>query len=141
MQRQRQAGDGKLGCILWSLLLIAGVMVAWKAVPVKIATSELYDFMVEQAKWAGNTPPEVLQKRIVSKANELNLPVDPKLVTAERPGDRIRMKAVFTVPLEFPGYTYEWDATASKATSRRREGRWWAISETLTILLPGWRHL
>ncbi|MDQ1348038.1 MAG: hypothetical protein QG573_1412 [Acidobacteriota bacterium] len=109
MQRQRQAGDGKLGCILWSLLLIAGVMVAWKAVPVKIATSELYDFMVEQAKWAGNTPSEVLQKRIVSKANELNLPVDPKFVTAEKPGDKIRMKAVFTVPLEFPGYTYEWD--------------------------------
>ena len=107
--RKRQAGDGKLGCVLWSLLLIAGVMVAWKAVPVKIATSELYDFMVEQAKWAGNTPSEVLQKRIVSKAAELDLPVDPKFVTAEKIGDKIRMGAAFTVPLEFPGYTYEWD--------------------------------
>lgn len=105
---KRQAGDGKLGCILWSLLLAAGVLIAWKAVPVKIATSELYDFMVEQAKWAGNTPSEVLQKRIVNKAAELDLPVDPKFVTAEKVGDKIRMEANFTVPLEFPGYTYEW---------------------------------
>ncbi len=107
--RQRQAGDGKLGCILWSLVLIAGGLIAWKAVPVKIATSELYDYMVEQAKWAGNTPSDVLQKRIVKKANELELPVDPKFVTAEKGGDKIRMSATFTVPLEFPGYTYEWD--------------------------------
>ncbi len=109
IDRRKQAGDGKLGCILWSLLLIAGVLIAWKAVPVKIATSELYDFMVEQAKWAGNTPSEVLQKRIVSKADELDLPVDPKFVKAEKTGDKIRMSATFTVPLEFPGYTYEWD--------------------------------
>ena len=107
MNRQRQAGDGKLGCILWSLVLIAGGLVAWKAVPVKIATSELYDYMVEQAKWAGNTPSDVLQKRIVKKAAELELPVDPKFVTAEKGGDKIRMSATFTVPLEFPGYTYE----------------------------------
>jgi hypothetical protein len=107
--RDSQAGDTKIGCVLWSLLLIAGVLIAWKAVPVKIATSELYDYMVEQAKWAGNTPSDVLQKRIVGKANELELPVDPKLVTAEKLGDKIRMSATFTVPLEFPGYTYEWD--------------------------------
>jgi len=108
-QRQNQAGDSKVGCVLWSLLLIAGIMVGLKAVPVKIATSELYDFMVEQAKWAGNTPAETIQKRIVSRAHELDLPVDTKFVVVEKPGDKIRMSAVFTVPLEFPGYTYEWD--------------------------------
>jgi len=106
--RQRQAGDGKLGCVLWSILLIVGILIGWKAIPVKIATSELYDFMVEQAKWAGSTPSEVLVKRIVGKANELDLPVDAKMVSAEKPGDRIRMRATFTVPLEFPGYTYDW---------------------------------
>ncbi|MGE0640779.1 MAG: hypothetical protein AB7G12_04930 [Thermoanaerobaculia bacterium] len=108
-KRRGQAGEGKLGCILWSLLLLIGVMITWKAVPVKIATSELYDFMVEQAKWAGNTPAEVMQRRIFGKADELGLPVDPKKVTVEKPGDRVRMRAVFMVPLEFPGYTYEWN--------------------------------
>jgi len=103
-----QAGDSKIGCILWLLLLAAGVLVAWKAIPVKIATSELYDFMVEQAKWAGNTPADVIQKRIFSKGAELDLPLDVKQVTVEKPGDKVKMRAAFTVPLEFPGYTYEW---------------------------------
>ena len=103
-----QAGEGKLGCILWSVLLLVGVMIAWKAIPVKIASSELYDFMVEQAKWAGNTPADVMENRIVGKADELDLPVDPKNVKVEKPGDKIRMRATFTVPVEFPGYTYEW---------------------------------
>lgn len=107
-KRHAQAGDSKVGCILWSLLLVAGILVAWKAIPVKIATSELYDFMVEQAKWAGNTPSEVLQKRIFNKGHELGLPVDPRQVTVEKPGDRVRMRAAFVVPLEFPGYTYDW---------------------------------
>ncbi len=106
---RRQAGDGKLGCILWTAVLAVAVMVAWKAIPVKIASSELYDFMVEQAKWAAGTNPELVQKRILAKAVELNLPVESKQVTAERIGDRIRMRARFTVPLEFPGYVYNWD--------------------------------
>lgn len=107
-KRHGQAGDSKLGCILWTLLLGAGVLIGWKAIPVKISTSELYDYMVEQAKWAGNTPAEVLEKRIYNKGNELGLPLDPKQVKVEKPTDKVRMRAVFTVPLEFPGYTYEW---------------------------------
>ena len=110
MTRSRaQAGDGKLGCILWLVLLAVGALIGWKTIPVKIATSELYDFMIEQAKWAGSTPPDTIEKRILGKAQELNLPVDPKKVTAERYGDNIRMRATFTVPVEFPGYTYDWD--------------------------------
>lgn len=109
MTRSRgQAGDGKLGCILWSLLVIVGGLIAFKTIPVKIASSELYDFMVEQAKFAANVRPEALEKRIVQKGMELKLPIDPKNVTAQRYGDNIRMRAVFTVPLEFPGYTHEW---------------------------------
>jgi hypothetical protein len=110
MRRRRgEAGDGKLGCILWGLLLAIGILIGWKAIPVKIATSELYDFMVEQAKWAGSTSAETLEKRIYDKAIQLNLPVDRRRVTAQKAGGTLRMRATFTVPLEFPGYTYDWE--------------------------------
>jgi hypothetical protein len=110
MSRSRgQAGDSKLGCILWTLLLVVGVMIGWKAIPVKIASSELYDFMVEQAKWAGSASEETLKKRILDKGRELDLPLDPRYVVCERPGDKVRMRVQFTVPLEFPGYTYNWE--------------------------------
>lgn len=110
MARSRsEAGDSKLGCILWTLLLVVGVMIGWKAIPVKIATSELYDFMVEQGKWAASANEETLKRRLLEKAKELDLPVDPRQVTVEKPGDKVRMRVQFTVPLEFPGYTYNWE--------------------------------
>jgi hypothetical protein len=109
MARSRaQAGDSKIGCILWLALLAIGVLIGYKAIPVKIKTSELYDFMVEQAKWAATTSEETLEKRILAKAKELDLPIDPRQVNTEKSNDRVRMRATFTVPLEFPGYTYNW---------------------------------
>ena len=104
-----QSGEGRIGCIIWFAVLAVGILVGYKMIPVKIAASELYDFMDEQAKWAATTPPEVLKNRIFQKANESNLPLDPKNLSVERYGDSIKMRATFTVPVEFPGYVYYWD--------------------------------
>ena len=108
-RRSAQAGDGKIGCILWSLLLMVVVLVSWKAIPVKIASSQLYDFMVEQAKWAASQKAETIQKSIYDEARRLDIPVEPKDVQVSIAGGRVRMRARYMVPLEFPGYTYEWN--------------------------------
>ena len=107
--RRAAAGDGKLGCILWVALLVVLVFIAFKAIPVKLAASELYDYMDEQARFASRASPEALSKRIVDKARELDLPLLRKNVKVERRGGTVQMRATFTVPLEFPGYTYNWD--------------------------------
>ena len=109
VRRIAEAGDSKIGCILWLLLLAVVVMVCWKAIPVKIATSQLYDFMVEQAKWAASRKPEALQKSIYDEARRLDLPVEPRDIQVSTGGGRVKMTARFMVPLEFPGYTYEWN--------------------------------
>lgn len=106
-QRRRAAGEGNLGCILWSLAFIVIALICYKAIPVKLNSAQLYDFMVEQAKF-GTAPPAEIKKAIISKAKELELPVNEKNLTVEKLGDRIRMKTAFEVPLEFPGYTYVW---------------------------------
>lgn len=102
-------GEGKIGCILWSALLIAFVGVCWKVVPVKIRSAELYDFMEEQAMFAGTSKPDAIKKRIVGRAEELELPVTKKSIVVQRRGGRVRMKCTYTVPIEFPGYTYYWN--------------------------------
>ncbi|HPK64937.1 MAG: hypothetical protein GX178_12635 [Acidobacteria bacterium] len=110
MTRMRaMAGDSKIGCILWMLLLVIVVLISWKAIPVKIATSQLYDFMVEQAKWAASQKAETLHKSIYDEARRLNLPVQQKDIQVSLGGGRVKMSARFMVPLEFPGYTYEWN--------------------------------
>jgi hypothetical protein len=106
--RRAEAGDSKIGCILWSLLLAIGVLAGVKMIPVKVKTSELYDFMVEQAKWSANASEETVSRRIVEKGRELDLPFDQRQVKVEKLNDRIRMQVGFTVPIEFPGYTYDW---------------------------------
>lgn len=104
-----QRGEGNLGCILWALVVIVVAHVAWMMVPVRIASAQLADFMEDQAKWAERRSPEQIEKAILNKARELELPVDPKKVNARRVGDHIYMTAEYTVPVKFfGGYIYEW---------------------------------
>lgn len=107
-RRAGERGEGNFGCILWLVVLIAAVVFAWEAVPVKIASAELYDYMVEQAKFAHNQKPAEIKKRILFRAKELDLPLDAKNLKVEKLGDRIRMEASYVVPVEYPFYTWNW---------------------------------
>lgn len=110
-RRVGERGEGNLGCILWAAALGLAILIAVKMVPIKIASSQLYDFMEQQAQFASGASPEAIAKSIVDKAKELDLPVVKEDVHVEKIGGmvpKIRMRAVFTVPVEFPGYTYMW---------------------------------
>jgi hypothetical protein len=95
--------------MLWILVLIVLALVLWKAIPVKIRSAELYDYMVEQARASQFTTSEALEKRILARAQQLGLPLDKDNIKAVQDGGRVRMTATYTVPLEFPGYTYQWN--------------------------------
>jgi hypothetical protein len=107
-QAKGPRGEGNLGCILWAALLAIAILIAWKTIPAKLNSSEIYDFMEEQAKFAAQTPPEELKKAILVRAGQLGVSLDKDNVTVERIGDRIRMKADYQIPIEFPFRTYVW---------------------------------
>jgi len=107
--RRLSAGDSKLGCFLWLALLAIFVMVAFKAVPVKISGSQMYDFMEAQAKFARRPTKALLMGRLKRKERELQLPVKEKDFKVVVGGARVIMEVKYMVPLEFPGYTYEWE--------------------------------
>jgi len=108
-RRTAERGEGNLGCIVWLLVLGLAVMICVKAVPVKIASAEMYDYMDEVARSTGvNTTAEEVKKAILQRAADLKLPVNKDQVSVVREGDRLKMRAEYTVPLEFPGYTYNW---------------------------------
>jgi hypothetical protein len=107
-RRVGERGEGNLGCVLWLVVLGLAILIAVKMIPVKIASSQFYDFMEEQAKFAARTPPADIAKGIVNRAKELELPVSKDDVQVERNGDNIKMHAEYTVPIDFPGYTYMW---------------------------------
>lgn len=106
---ETQRGEGNLGCILWALVAVVAIHVSWMMVPVKIANAQLSDFMEDQAEQAEHRSPEELEKRILAKARELNVPLDPKKLEVQRRRDHIYMKGEYTQPVRFfGGYTYEW---------------------------------
>lgn len=107
--RNGQKGEGNLGCIFWLVVMVVVGYVAWTMVPIKIASAQLSDFMVDQAQVAEHRSPEQIRKSILAKARDLDLPLDPKKVQVERKGDYIYMDAEYTVPVEFVGgFVYEW---------------------------------
>jgi hypothetical protein len=108
-RRRSERGEGNLGCILWVAALAIVTLIAWKAIPVKIQSTEFYDYMDELAKFsAANTPPDQIAKMLMDRAHQLGIPLEKKDVRVERNGDRIFMELDYFVPLEFPGYTYQW---------------------------------
>lgn len=108
-RRRSERGEGNVGCILWVLALGLVILIAWKAVPVKIQSSELYDYMDELAKFhAERTPPEELEKMIMDRAKQLQIPLEKKDIRVERNGDRIFMEVDYTVPVDILGMTYKW---------------------------------
>lgn len=110
MRRMRYArGDSRIGCAIWITLLAIFILVCAKMVPVKIASSTLQDFMTEEAKFAGNRKAPQIKKRVLDRARELDIPLDPKKLEVTRGRGRVRMVASYTVPVKFPGYTYFWD--------------------------------
>lgn len=109
MARIRQAGEGKLGCILWLLAAGLAVMIALEAIPVRIRTAEMADYIDDAAKFHNDVPVDELRRRIVNKADELELPIAPEQVKIVKERGKIKFDVQYTVPLEFPGYTYEWE--------------------------------
>jgi hypothetical protein len=105
---RRQRGEFRLNSVFWLLVFSLVVLICWKAIPVKIRTAEFLDYMEDQAKFAGGTPPEALKKELLRKAKELELPVTEKNLLVVREGDHIRLECSFSMPLEFPFYTYTW---------------------------------
>lgn len=108
-KRSRQAGEGLSGCLFWLAILGIFILIGFKVVPVKMKSSQLYDFMVEQAKFSSDSSAELMKRRILGKAREFGLPVSSKNVSVVKAGGRIRMRATFTVPIDLYVYTYNWE--------------------------------
>lgn len=109
MRRSRgQRGEGQAGCLFGLVLLALGLFLAYKLIPVKVRTAELRQEVVDQAKSAGLLTDDKILAAILAKAQELKLPVTEDDVKIERARGSITVDVQYTVPVQFPGYLYQW---------------------------------
>lgn len=108
LRNRRERGEGQLGCLVGLIFLALAVFVAWKMVPIKVKAAEVRGVVVDEAKSAGTHSDKVIMGNILSKAHEDNLPLTEENVKISRGGGNITIDVNYVVPVEFPGYTYQW---------------------------------
>ena len=105
---RREKGEGQFGCIVGLIVLALGVFIAWKMIPVKVKAAEVRQVVVDEAKSAGTHNDKIIMGNILAKAREDNMPITEDNVKIRRGNNEITVELNYVVPIEFPGYTYQW---------------------------------
>src|SRR5581483_10416600 len=104
----RERGEGQFGCVVGLILLAVGCLIAYRVIPVKVKRAEVRQELVDEAKSAGMHTDDRIRKGILEKAREDNLPVTEDDIKINRGNNEITVQLDYVVPIEFPGYTYQW---------------------------------
>ena len=108
MQRNSQAGEGRLQLLFWLVVFVLAGLAAWEFVPKRIQVAEFQDYLVDTAQMAARANEKQIRKNIVNKAKEMGLPLNTKTLSVQKVGGKIRIHAEYTMDLNFPLYTYAW---------------------------------
>jgi hypothetical protein len=103
-----QRGEGRAGCFFWLAVLAMFIYIAYQAIPVKVNSSDLQEFIVRQAESAGSASADQIEKSILARAKDLELPVTPENLTVEKGAGRIVITCSYEVPISLLVYTYNW---------------------------------
>jgi hypothetical protein len=108
-KNRSERGEGRFGCLVGLVLLLIAGLIAYRMIPVKVKTADLRDTVIDESKSAGRHGDKAIRGNILNKAQQLDLPVTPEDIYIKRSNNYIRIEVKYTVPVEFPGYTYQWD--------------------------------
>ena len=111
MRRSRSIrGAANFGCIVWLAIVCVVGYVLWKVVPVKIASSEFYDVMQEQAAFGSIKDVRSIEFEILRRAGELKVPVTKDNLKITKSREMITVEAHYTITIDFFGgaYKYVW---------------------------------
>jgi hypothetical protein len=111
MRRSRgNRGGANVGCIVWLVILGLVGYVLFKVVPVKIASSEFYDVMQEQAAFGSIKDLKFIEFEILRKAEELKLPIKKDNLKIVRSREAITVEAHYEITIDFfnGAYKYVW---------------------------------
>jgi len=103
-------GGANVGCIVWLVILGFVGYVLYKVVPVKIASSEFYDVMQEQAAFGSIKDIKFIEFEILRKADELKIPVKKDNLKIVRSREMITVEAHYEITIDFfnGAYKYVW---------------------------------
>jgi len=108
VRNRRERGEGQFGCLIGLVLLLLAGLVAYRMIPIKIKAAELRDEIVDEAKSGGRYSQQQIRGTILDKAQKLGLPLTDENLLINKEPNNIVIDAQYTVPVNFPGYVYQW---------------------------------
>ena len=109
LRNRRERGESQFGCLVGLVVLLAAGLIAYKMIPIKVKAADLRETIVDESHSAGQHKDDQIRRQILAKAQQNELPVSDKDIEISRSSANIKIKVSYTVPVEFPGYTYQWN--------------------------------
>jgi len=111
MIRARGArGEGRIGCIIWLIIVGLTGYALYKFVPVKMKTARFEDFMSEEASFGSIRGVKEIERNILAKAKDLELPLSKDNLTITKTKEKIKVEAHYEIVVDLLGgyYRYVW---------------------------------
>jgi hypothetical protein len=109
LRNRRERGEGQFGCLVGLAVLLVAALIAYKMIPIKVKAAEMRDIVYDEARSGGQHNNNQITKAILNRAKQLELPVKESDITITRSNVDIKVEVRYTVPVDFPGYTYQWN--------------------------------
>jgi hypothetical protein len=107
--RSGERGEGRMGTLVGLSVVALMIYLGFKVVPVMINAYAFRDYMEEEARFAAlRNHDEELKKRVLRKAQDLDLPVTANDIKVRRSTTHFDIMVAYTIPIHTPIYTYNW---------------------------------
>jgi hypothetical protein len=106
--RQSQRGGGRLKAIFWLLILLYGIFVGYKIVPIYLANYELQDKMQTEARFStvNKRSDEQLRDIIFREIQDREIPARREDIHIDNSPRGVKISVDYTVPIDLKLYTW-----------------------------------
>lgn len=113
--RKTERGEGRLKALIYLVVLIVGVFVAFKMVPAYVADYQLKDKMSEQARFAivNRYTEDQIKDNIYRVIQDLDIPAKREDVKVQNTNHGIEISVSYTVPVDLLFYKTDLNFTPS----------------------------
>lgn len=107
MRTNGERGEGRVGLLIAVVLVAIAIFLGVKYIPVRVNAYEFRDFVEEECRFAAvRKSDDEVRKRILQKAEELDIPLDPKKLSLERRAGEMVIRASYEKPIDLTVTTY-----------------------------------
>jgi len=107
MRRHGERGEGRVGALIALAVVGIAIFLGVKIIPVRVAAYEFRDFVEQECRYAAVRKHDTqVRNRILEKAEELEIPLDPKRLELKRTRSEMIIRASFEQPIDLKVYTY-----------------------------------